>query len=217
MFKKAFPWSRRSPEEESECDGVLISGPRIVLREKKIEDVKDDYAWRTDPELAELDATRPLNMAYEDFARYSKEEISLPGIRSKRLAVDTVEGRHIGNCMFYDIDLRSGEAELGIMIGDKAYWSQGYGTETVGLLLDHMFTAYALKRVYLHTLTWNKRAQNSFRKSGFQGVREVRRSGLDFLNMEVWRHEWEAMRNASADEDQTSNDISSSENSNSPS
>jgi RimJ/RimL family protein N-acetyltransferase len=119
--------------------------------------------------------------------------------------------------MFYDIDLRSGEAELGIMIGDKAYWSQGYGTEAVGLLLDHMFTAYAFKRVYLHTLTWNKRAQNSFRKSGFQDVREVRRSGLDFVNMEVWRHEWEAMRNASADEDQTSNDISSSENSNSPS
>ena len=216
MFKKAFPWSRRNPEDESEREGVLILGPRIVLREKKIEDAKDDYGWRIDSELAELDATRPLNMSYEDFARYSKEELSLPGIRSKRLAVDTVEGRHIGNCMFYDIDLRSGEAELGIMIGDKAYWSQGFGTETVDLLLDHMFTAYPFKRVYLHTLTWNKRAQKSFRKSGFRDLREVRRSGLDFLNMEVWRHEWEQMRNLS-DDDQTSNDISSSENSNSPS
>ena len=100
---------------DTERDGVLISGPRIVLREKKVEDARDDYAWRTDSELAELDATRPLNMSYEDFARYTKEEISLPGIRSKRLAVDTVEGRHIGNCMVYDIDLRSGDAELGIL------------------------------------------------------------------------------------------------------
>ena len=218
MFKKAFPWSRRIPEAETERDGVLIAGQRIVLREKKVEDAQDDYAWRIDPELAELDATRPLNMTYEDFARYSKEEISLPGSRSKRLAVDTVDGRHIGNCMFYDIDLRSGEAELGIMIGDKAYWSQGYGTETVGLLLDHMFTAYPFKRVYLHTLTWNKRAQKSFQKSGFQVVREVRRSALDFLYMEVWRHEWEEMRSLNnTGEHQTSNDINSSENSSSPS
>jgi len=219
LFKKAFPWSRREPEEETERDGVLISGPRVVLREKKLEDVKEDYNWRVDPELAELDATRPLNMAYEDFARYSKEEISLPGIRSKRLAIDTVEGRHIGNCMFYEIDLRTGEAELGIMIGDKDYWSQGFGTEAVDLLLDHMFTAYPFKRVYLHTLKWNGRAQKSFGKSGFKEVREVRRSGLDFLNMEVWRHEWETMRGevTDTDEGQTSKDISSSENSNSPS
>ena len=216
MFKKAFPWSLKKPSTGTDRDGVSISGKRIVLREKQIEDIKDDYAWRTDAELAELDATRPLNMSYNDFDRYSQEEISMPGVRSKRLGVDTVDGRHIGNCMFYDIDLRNGEAEVGIMIGDKAYWSQGYGTEAVDLLLDHMFTAYPFNRVYLHTLTWNDRAQKSFRKSGFKDVREVVRSGLNFLNMEVWRHEWEDMRIGRSVSDHTSKDISSSEKSNSP-
>lgn len=196
---------------------MLMEGPRIVLREKKVQDTEDDYAWRVDPELAELDATRPLNMSYDDFARYFREELSLPGVRSKRLGIDTLDGKHIGNCMFYDIDLRNGEAELGIMIGDKDYWSQGYGTESVGLLLDHMFTAYPFKRVYLHTLTWNKRARKSFHKAGFQDVREVRRSGLDFLRMEVWRHQWEEMRGITPADVQTSKDISSSENSISPS
>ena len=189
----------------------------VVLREKKIEDIGDDYAWRTDVELAKLDATRPLNMSYTDFARYSKEEISMPGVRSKRLGIDTVDGSHIGNCMFYDIDLRNGAAEVGIMIGDKAYWSQGYGTESINVLLDHMFTAYPFNRVYLHTLTWNDRAQKSFRKAGFKEVRQVTRSGLDFLNMEVWRHEWEDMRINKTGSAHKSKDISSSEKSKSPS
>ncbi len=165
-----------------------------MLREKRVSDIADDYRWRTDAELAELDATRPIHMSYSDFERYSKEELAYPAVRSKRLAVDTSDGLHIGNVMFYDIDLRSGEAELGIMIGDKDYWSQGYGTQTVGLLLDHMFEAYSFNRVYLHTLAWNERAQKSFHKSGFRDVKPVRRSGLDFIRMEIWRQEWEILR-----------------------
>jgi RimJ/RimL family protein N-acetyltransferase len=170
----------------------------VILREKQVTDIADDYEWRTDPELAKLDATRPLQMSYSDFERYSVEELNYPATRSKRLAVDTTCGLHIGNVMFYDIDLRSGEAELGIMIGEKDYWSQGYGTETVGLLLDHMFQEYPFNRVYLHTLSWNHRAQKSFQKSGFKEVKPVRRGGLDFIQMEIWRHEWDTMRAASS-------------------
>jgi RimJ/RimL family protein N-acetyltransferase len=164
------------------------------LREKKKSDIPDDYKWRSDPELAELDSTRPLSISYKDFERLSKDEMSYPSSRSKRLSVDTLDGQHIGNVMFYDIDLRSGQAELGIMIGEKDYWSRGYGTETVGLLLDHMFEEYPFNRVYLHTLVWNHRAQKSFHRAGFRDIAPVRKSGRDFIKMEIWRHEWEAMR-----------------------
>ena len=186
------------------------------MREKDLSDISDDYEWRTDPELAKLDATRPLEMSYDDFYRYSQEDLTMPSMRSKRLAIDTTEGKHIGNCMFYDIDLRDGEAEVGIMIGDKDYWGQGYGTEAMQVLLDHMFTAYPFDRVYLHTLTWNDRALNSFGKAGLRQVKQVRRSGNDFIHMEIFRHDWEALRRAEG-EDQTSMDISSSEKTSSPS
>ena len=211
MFKKAFPWSRK-PSEHPEREHVSLRGTRVVVREKDLSDVSDDYDWRTDAELAKLDATRPLGMSYDDFYRYSKEDLTLPSMRSKRLAIDTIEGKHIGNCMFYDIDLRDGEAEVGIMIGDKDYWGQGYGTEAMGALLDHMFTAYPFNRIYLHTLTWNQRALNSFRKSGLRELRQVRRSGSDFIEMEILRHEWEALRRG-----ESSMDVSSSERSSSPS
>ena len=198
MFRRVLPWSGRESEGTESRDPVFVKGERVILREKQVSDIADDYQWRTDPELAKLDATRPLQMSYSDFERYSVEELNYPATRSKRLAVDTTCGSHIGNVMFYDIDLRSGEAELGIMIGDKDYWSRGYGTETVGLLLDHMFHEYPFNRVYLHTLSWNHRAQKSFQKSGFKEVRPVRRGGLDFIQMEIWRHEWDTLRTVSS-------------------
>jgi RimJ/RimL family protein N-acetyltransferase len=214
LFKKAFPWSRK-PSEHPERENVSLRGARVVLREKDMSDVSDDYEWRTDAELAKLDATRPLGMSYDEYYRYSKEDLTMASMRSKRLAIDTIEGKHIGNCMFYDIDLRDGEAEIGIMIGDKDYWSEGYGTEAMGVLLDHMFTEYPFKRIYLHTLTWNQRALNSFGKSGMRELRQVRRSGNDFIEMEILRHEWVALRRAES-KDQDSTNVGSSEISSSP-
>ena len=188
LFRKAFPWSR---DEQKELPEVNIEGKLVRIREKKVEDIPDEYAWRVDEELSRLDATRPLTMSYDDFLKYSKEEMQFPNFRSKRLAVETIEGVHIGNVMYYDLNMRNSETELGIMIGNKEYWGKGYGTDIVKTLLKHLFEDLKLGRVYLHTLAWNYRAQSSFSKSGFREIRSVRRGGQDFLLMEVNRKDWE--------------------------
>ena len=188
MFRRAFPWSR---DENKELPLVDEEGEKVRVREKRVEDIRNEYMWRVDPELSRLDATRPMTMSYEDFFRYSKEEMQFPNYRSKRLAVETLEGVHIGNIMYYDLNMQNSQAELGIMIGDKGYWSSGYGTDTVNTLLRHLFIILELDRVYLHTLSWNYRAQASFAKSGFKLVRNVKRGGQDFILMEVLRSDWE--------------------------
>ena len=188
LFRKAFPWSK---DERKELPEVNIEGKLIKIREKRVEDIPDEYAWRVDEELSRLDATRPLTMSYDDFLKYSKEEMQFPNFRSKRLAVETIEGVHIGNVMYYDLNMRNAETELGIMIGNKEYWGKGYGTDIVKTLLKHLFEDLKLERVYLHTLAWNYRAQSSFSKSGFREIRAVRRGGQDFLLMEVNRNSWE--------------------------
>jgi len=187
LFKKGFPWSKN---EQKELPNVDVVGEVIRIREKRIDDIPDEYSWRVDDELSRLDATRPLTMSYDDFFRYTKEEMQFPSYRSKRLAVDTLDGVHIGNVMYYDLNVRNREAELGIMIGDKGYWGKGYGTDIVKTLLTHLFLDIALDRVYLHTLAWNYRAQTSFEKAGFKKVRSVRRGGQEFLLMEVVGTEW---------------------------
>ena len=155
-------------------------------------DAEADYSWRIDPELANLDATRPVTLTFTEYLRYHRDDVNYPSPWSVRMAIDTLDGRHIGNCMYYDINNEKSQCELGIMIGDRDYWSKGYGTDVVKIALTRIFTATELERVYLHTLTHNFRAQKSFEKAGFVPVREVKRDGYEFVLMEIWRKEWEA-------------------------
>lgn len=168
-------------------------GTLITLREKRIEDAEADYAWRIDDELSALDATTSMRLSYNTYLRMFKDELLHPVPWSKRFGVDTHDGRYIGNSMYYDIDTAKGQAELGIMIGDKNYWNQGYGTDTVNTLIRHIFTTTALQRVYLHTLTWNVRAQKSFEKSGFIKLRQVKRHGYNFILMELIKDKWSTL------------------------
>ena len=156
------------------------------MRDKRLEDGERDYAWRADPELAAYDAARPITMAFRSFMTSLTDELRYPSSHRRTFAIETIEdGRHIGNVMYYGLDPRAEEAELGITIGEREYWSHGYGTDTVRTMLRYLFGQLGLKRVYLHTLTWNYRAQECFRRAGFQAVREVRRSGYDFIYMEA--------------------------------
>lgn len=169
----------------------LIVGEKVCIREKRLSDAEEDHSWRCDPELARLDAAAPLRMDYQEYLRQYKRELEYPSAFSRRFGIDTLDGGvHIGNCMYYDMDYFRGTAELGILLGNRDYWGGGYGTEAVQLLLYYMFNQMPIKRVYLHTLDWNHRAQRSFEKCGFTIIRPVKRSGWEFFFMELKRERW---------------------------
>ena len=169
---------------------VELRGVKVILRDKRPEDAESDYIWRSDPELASLDAALPLTMSFDRYMKLFEDQLKYPTPGSHHFATDTLDGKFIGNCMYYDLDTVNMEAELGIVIGDRDYWSNAYGYDAVTTLLDHLFSDKNLKRVYLHTLTWNKRAQRCFSKSGFTSVKTVRRMSHDFILMEVLKVNW---------------------------
>jgi len=169
---------------------VQLQGVRVILREKRLEDAEQDYIWRSDAELARLDAAYPLTMSFERYLKIFEDQLRYPTPGSHHFSTETLDGKYIGNCMYYDLDSVNMQAELGIVIGDRDYWSNSYGYDAVTTLLDYMFTEKNLKRVYLHTLEWNNRAQRCFEKSGFIPVKPVRRLSQDFLLMEVLREQW---------------------------
>ncbi|MEC9293722.1 MAG: GNAT family N-acetyltransferase [Chloroflexota bacterium] len=171
---------------------IRLVGEFTVLRSKIMDDAKADYSWRIDPELASLDATRPVTLSLEEYLRYHRDDVRYPSPWSVRMAIDTLGGKHIGNCMYYDIDAEKSQCELGIMIGDRNYWSKGYGTDVVKTAVNHIFQTTELDRVYLHTLTSNYRAQKSFAKAGFKPLGNKKRDGYEFVFMEVQRKNWEA-------------------------
>ena len=170
-------------------DDVVAQGKLIRLRRKRLSDAEDDYRWRRDPELARYDAAAPLRSSFQEFLTSFQDELRVPSPFRRVLAVDDLAGHHIGNVMYYNIDDRKGEAELGITIGDKRYWNQGYGADIVRTFLHYLFFNQNMRRIYLNTLDWNVRAQRSFRNAGFRACGMSRRGFNTFVTMEA-RREW---------------------------
>jgi hypothetical protein len=166
------------------ADDVAARGRRVILRRKRLSDAKDDYAWRSDEELASYDAVPPLRLSFSDFLASLQVQLRYPDAARRSYAIEDESGRHIGNTMYYNLREAMGEAELGITIGDRRYWGQGYGSDAVQALVKLVFREKGLRRMLLHTLEWNVRAQRCFQKAGFVSRGRVRRDGHDFLLME---------------------------------
>ena len=115
-------------------EGELARGELVVLRTKTMGDAEQDYKWRCDPELATFDAAHPFGGTLNEYISIFGDELAYPSPYRQTIAVEDLEGRHIGNVMFYNVDFQRRDAEIGITIGLKEYWSRGYGTDTVGTI-----------------------------------------------------------------------------------
>ena len=165
-------------------EGEVARGEFVVLREKRLADAPEDFGWRTDAELARFDAARPFAATYDDYVALFKDELSYPSPYRRTLAIEDPDGRHIGNAMYYNIDAIRREAEIGITIGERSCWGQGYGADAVRTLVKHIFRVTGFRRVYLKTLDWNVRAQRAFQSAGFRPCGRSRRGGNSFVVME---------------------------------
>lgn len=168
---------------------LVAAGKLVRLRQKRRRDAWQDWRWRCDTDLARLDAARVTSLSFEEFRNQYEWQLQRSRAYQSTFAIEDLEGRHIGNVMYYNIDAQQREAELGVLIGDRDYWGSGYGREAVSLLLDFIFTTTALTRIYLHTLDWNVRAQKAFVAAGFRDCGRLRRGPQRFHVMEV-RREW---------------------------
>lgn len=169
----------------------MTEAVEAVLCRKSLADAPADYAWQTDPELAHLTATVPLTTSLTDYlleyANYLRHNHPL----KRQFAIKTREGRHIGNCACYGINRAKGEAEIGIMIGDRRYWNKGYGTNAVISLVEYVFNQVNSIRIHLKTLESNKRSQKCFCKCGFTACGSVVSEGNNFILMELLHSQWQ--------------------------
>ncbi|GAB4505029.1 MAG: GNAT family protein [Anaerolineales bacterium] len=177
----------------------MIYGRRVRLRALEREDVAKFYDWVNDAEVtAGLSLFLPMSTWDEE--KWFERAMQRPQ-ESKPFAIEIRDGevwRLIGNCSFFDLDWIAHAGEIGIMIGDKSIWEQGYGTETVGLLLRHGFRTLNLNRISLRVYADNPRAIRAYEKAGFVLEGRMRQAVYkrgkyqDILVMSVLREEWDA-------------------------
>ena len=161
-----------------------MTGSKIRLRPKRFQDAENDYNWRKDSELSRYDAAIPISCSFEEYQKFYTEEPLYP-TQIYHFAIETMDGKHIGTCSFFSIDETNQDAEFGIMIGDRAYWDQGYGTDALVTVINSIFSQTPLKRIHLKTLDWNTRAHKCFEKCGFTRYGNLKRSAYSFILMEI--------------------------------
>jgi RimJ/RimL family protein N-acetyltransferase len=112
-------------------------------------------------------------------------------------AIDDLEGgRVVGTCGLYLIQWACRRAQFNILIGERAAWDKGFGTEAARLCLDYAFDKLNLNSVQLGVNAENERALRSYEKVGYvrEGVRRefIYRNGryYDMVVMSVLRKEY---------------------------
>jgi UDP-4-amino-4,6-dideoxy-N-acetyl-beta-L-altrosamine N-acetyltransferase len=172
----------------------MIKGSKIRLRRIERADIPTFVRWFSDPEVREfLLINRPISMAEEE--RWFERQLT--DQNSEVFAIETQDGRHIGNIGLHQLDWIHRSAEMGIVIGEKEFWGRGYGSDAVQTLLGLAFEELNLHRVSLKVYEDNARAIRAYEKSGFQHEGCLRdaiyRKGryYDELVMSVLRHEFQ--------------------------
>ncbi len=154
----------------------MIKGERIYLRAMETTDLDACVRWVNDPEV-----TQYLGVGVWPYSRLAEqawlERVTRGESQTDRhFAICLADsGRHIGNAGLHAIDWISRRAELGILIGEKDCWSQGYGTDTVKTLTRFAFHQVNLRKVMLHVFSHNPRAIRCYEKCGFQEEGRLRK------------------------------------------
>ena len=180
-----------------------LAGDRVRLRPLRATDVQDHMRWRNDPEVARWATASdvyfgPVTEAAVERA-FADKLLTLDPRLEAVFGIDLLDGRHIGVADYRDVNARTRSCVVGLHIGEKDLWGQGYGSEALALLLDHLFGTLNLRRVQLDTWSGNERAIHAFTRLGFREEGRLRQAvrGADGYHdsviMGILRDEWHGL------------------------
>lgn len=141
-----------------------LVGSKVTLRPGLDSDIYYLMKWYNDSELNRL-AGWSSSKVTPDKLRYNIEKSF--GYDPMNLMIDNEEGTPIGTIQLYDFNEQDKNCKLGIRIGDRNYWSKGYGEDAVKTLLKYAFFSIDIFRVTLKVYEYNERAVKCYLKCGF--------------------------------------------------
>src|SRR5512134_3942706 len=159
--------------------------------------------WNANSEYFRLlnSSARPMKSPKSE-AKWMEEEVAEMSLASYYFSIRTLaEDKLIGELGLDVVDWVGRDAFVGLGIGEIEYWSKGYGTDIMNVLLRYAFTEINLKRVTLSVFEYNPRAIRSYEKVGFrhEGRRRLalNREGQrwDEIYMGILRDEWLELNN----------------------
>ena len=151
--------------------GVVLRGKRVLLRPMTEDDWDYLFKWNNEPEVMEL----------ADQGEF--KEIELSEIQAIYRWISThaycfiieVDGRPIGDCWLQKMNLKrivewfpdEDVRRIDLAIGEKVLWGNGYGPETIELLVNFGFGKESADAIFAVVSADNIRSLRAFQKCGF--------------------------------------------------
>lgn len=174
----------------------MLKGEKVLLRSMSREDLLrlNEFNNDLDFELAG-GGDPPMPQSLERLQAEFDENASKGGRDGASFVIEA-DGKVIGGCGLFHFDETAQTCELGIGIGDKAYWGRGYGREAIKLLLDYAFRLRNFRKVWLRVNGNNERGIRAYRACGFVEEGRLRThvwsngQYVDLVHMGLLRDEW---------------------------
>lgn len=148
-----------------------LTGRKTILREFSRDHLDDPsyFQWLRDPEVAipiyRLEYLLPLS---KDAVRKYVESLWNSGRDCFFAIHEKGTGKFIGTQRIGHIDWRSGVGDIGVLIGDRASWGQGYATDAVRAACGYSFEVLSLRRLTGGTPASNEAMCRCFQRLGFR-------------------------------------------------
>lgn len=173
-----------------------LIGEKCYLSVVNPEDYPLYTTWVND-----LEVTLGLGITSKQITQLVEREIleQLSKSNYNFAVVDKQTHQVIGNAGFPRLDQINQNGEVGIFIGDKSYWGNGYGGEALKLMLDFGFNILNLYNIRLSVFEFNQAAICCYQKIGFKeagrirGARMIGGNRYDLIYMDMIASEYESI------------------------
>jgi ribosomal-protein-alanine N-acetyltransferase len=148
-----------------------LYGDKILLREFGEIHLRDDayLTWLRDLKVVEtinrLEYVMPIR--FEAVEAYVRSLWDSPTDAFFAISLRDSD-RFIGTQRLAHIDWRTGTADVGIMIGERAFWNQGLAKDAVSVSCRYAFENLGLRRLIAGTAESNVAMRRCFERLGFK-------------------------------------------------
>jgi RimJ/RimL family protein N-acetyltransferase len=149
---------------------MYYNGEMVRLRPPEREDLPLFVEWLSNPDLRKFVTIRYISLGLEEqwYERLLESTGQMPPGRLHFVIEAIDSAQPIGVISLEGINWCDRTSEVGIIVGDQAFWGKGYGTDAMRVLLRVGFDWYNLHRIDLRVIADNERAIRSYEKCGYQ-------------------------------------------------
>lgn len=174
----------------------FLVGNRLYLRRIERADLEGNYfQWLNDQDVTRWMQNGIFPNSAESMLDYY-QHIATSRTEMILAIVLKHDDQHIGNIGLHNIHPIFRSVEIGILIGERDTWGNGYGTEAIGLLAEHAFRRLNLNRLSAGAVAQNIGSIRAFEKAGFKREGISRQAYycegqyVDCVHLGLLRTEW---------------------------